>query len=200
MSSRRKFGVKSFEQWEMKLVKEKARKLIGKYGFVEEDIEDLKQDLMLHIFLRKKGGSTSAQVKSKTRVVMNRILDNRIRDLIEKAQSMKREGNLKSQSLHRELGQGEDGEPFTYEDVLSEDESMTRSGKRRVADEEEVRLAMALALGKLTSLQRRVCRLLMTQKTVGKVAKSVRIRRDALYEEIKRIRAIFDKEGLGEYF
>ncbi|MCG3204907.1 MAG: hypothetical protein KCHDKBKB_01624 [Elusimicrobia bacterium] len=199
MSNQRKFGYTSFEKWEVKLAKKKARRLIGKFGFTQEDAGDLEQELLLHIFLRKKGGSAAAQLQSKGKSVMGRILDNRIRDLIEKAKSKKREGQLKSDSLHRELGQGEEGESVTYEDILSEDDSFGRSGKRRLAEEEEIRLALGSALGKLTSFQRRVCRLLMTYRTVDKVATAVRMKRPTLYLEINRIRAVFDEEGLGGY-
>ncbi len=199
MSNKGKFGYEAFEKWEVSLVKRKARRLIGKFGITPSNVEDLEQELFLHIFLRKKGGSSNAQVQFQGKSVMSRILDNRVRDIIEKAKTKKREGDLKSDSLHRELGQTEEGESMTYEDILSEDESLWRIGRRRLVDEEEIRHALRSTLSKLSPFQRKVCRLLMRHKKISGVAVALHMKRPTLYLEIERIRAVFDEEGLGGY-
>lgn len=199
MSSRKTFGKKSFEKWEEALAKKKAVKLIGKFGITKEDAKDVEQELLLHIYLRKKGGSSTSQIRSKGKSALARILDNRIRDIIEKVKTKKREGDLKSDSLHRELGQNEQGESITFEDILSEDEAIGRRGKRSVMDEQEIRSALGSTLEKLSPFQRKVCRLLIKHQTIGQVAKVLRMKRPTLYLEFKRIRAVFDEEGLGDY-
>lgn len=199
MSNQRKFGYEAFEKWEVSLVKKKARKLIGKFGITESNVEDLEQELFLHIFLKKKGGSSKAQVRHQGKSVMAQILDNRVRDIIEKAQTKKREGDLKSDSLHRELGQSEEGDSMTYEDVLSEDKALWRIGRKRLVDEQETRHALHSTLGKLSPFQRKVCRLLLKHQKISNVAKALGMKRPTLYLEIERIREIFDEEGLGEY-
>lgn len=197
MSCKKPFGYKAFEKWEVKMVNEKARRLIGKYGFTPSDEEDLRQKLLLHIFLKKKGGPTKVALRYSSPTAQ--ILDNRIRDLIEQAQAKKREGDQKSDSLYMELGETDEGEPITHKDILGEDKSMSRTGKRRHAEENEIKLILSLAFDKLTPIQRRICRLLMKHKTLEEIAQILGIKRPTLYLEFQRIRVVFNKEGLGQY-
>jgi len=199
MSSQRKFGYKAFARWEVELVKRKAKRLIGKFGFTPEDVGDLEQELLLHIFMKKKGSRAHVRPKPPEKSIMHRMIDNRVRDIIDKAQTKKRGGHFKSESLHRELGQTAEGDSLTYEDVLTEDESLGRLGKRRLAEESEMKSAIGSAFQRLSPYQRKVCRLLMRHPTIGNVANALRLKRPTLYIELKRIREIFDEEGLSGY-
>ena len=67
-------------------------------------------------------------------------------------------------------------------------------------DSRHARIDLARAMALLTSAQQRLCQLLGEEGlSIKEAAERLRIPRGTLYEEIKRIRRIFDQQGLGNY-
>ena len=67
-------------------------------------------------------------------------------------------------------------------------------------DSRHARIDLARAMALLTPAQQRLCRLLGEEGlSIKEAAERLRIPRGTLYEEIKRIRRIFDQQGLGNY-
>ena len=52
---------------------------------------------------------------------------------------------------------------------------------------------------KLSPTQKQICNLLMSEPTIAKISKCLETPRSTIYDEIKRIRMIFEDAGLKDY-
>src|SRR5579862_4590075 len=91
MPKRIRVGYESFAQWEVELAKGKIRTLIGKYEFVKEDLADMEQELLLHIHRSRNVKKSWKHITASDKTILDRVLDNKIRDLIDAHQSLKRQ-------------------------------------------------------------------------------------------------------------
>lgn len=194
-----KVGYDAFASWEVRMAHGKARGLIGKYGFTHNDIPDLEQELLLAIHLKRNAMDSWSSREASQKTVTSRILDNRIRDILDTLQTDKRGGHSHTVSLSERIPNTDGDVPVTYEDVLGDDSSLSRKGRRPILHEDELRFVMSLKLERLTDSQRKICELLMNGFTISEVAKSLGIRRTTLYSEVKRMRELFYEDGLHEY-
>ncbi|OGR89738.1 MAG: hypothetical protein A2992_06480 [Elusimicrobia bacterium RIFCSPLOWO2_01_FULL_59_12] len=191
--------VEAFEKWEVELAEGKARGLIGKYGFTEGDRPDIKQELLLHIHLSRGAQAGWERSTASERTTLSRILDNRIRDLIDAAQSDKRKVRSVSESIERHVDAAPDESILTQESFLHEEKGLGRIGRKPFALEEETRIAVGLVVRKLTTFQKRILSLLWAGHNVSETAKALRMKRTTLNREIDRLRRIFYRRGLGDY-
>ena len=200
MSKQKIVGYAAFARWEVELARGKARGLIGSYGFSESDLGDIEQELLLQMFLKRETRESWVCIKASARTVMSRILDNRIRDIIKAIKTGKREGLLASQSLYEQLcRESDDEDALTYEDVLSEDQSILRRGRRLLTDDHDLGISLSMVLDRLTDIQKSACRLLRQGLSVTEVADQLGMKRTTLNNEIKRMQKVFYREGLGDY-
>jgi len=102
-----------FSAWEVNLAKGKAAKLVGKYGFTRDDLPDLEQELLLEIFLKRGAGNAWRNRTASEHTVISRVLDNRIRNIIEAACAAKRCVHCEIDSLNKVICYGNDGETIT---------------------------------------------------------------------------------------
>ena len=199
MEKKKTVGYEAFEAWEVRMAHGKARGLIGKHGFTYEDLPDLEQELLLEIYLKRGTRDTWTHIEASQKTVLNRILDNRIRDIIDAIRTDKRRIQTLSKSLSQEIHASEDEGSLNYEDVLSEDRTPTRIGKKPFAEEEELRSVLSAKLANLSDSQKTICTLLMRGTSVSEAAESLGMKRTTLYRELERMRKLFYKEGLHEY-
>jgi DNA-directed RNA polymerase specialized sigma24 family protein len=197
VSNQKRVSYAAFEQWEIKMVEKKVGGLMGKFGFTRSDAGDLRQELFLQIHLYRSGKGAAPKEKEKSWV--SKILDNRLRNIIDAVKSEKRKVHLHSDSLQKEVEIGEGNQVVTYEDILREDQAHPRWGRKPIADEEEMRQAVSFGARHLTGFQKKVSRLLQKGHSVTEVSDILRIKRTTLNDEIKRIRKTFFREGLDEY-
>ena len=200
MSKQKIVGYAAFARWELDLARGKARGLIGNYGFTESDLKDIEQEMLLQVYLKRGTRGSWAEVTASERTVMSRILNNRIRDIIDVVKTKKRKFQTNAESLHRKLStSGDDEDTLTLEETLSEEQSFSRQGGITLKQEEEIRLALARSLEKLTDIQRRVCDLVLKGLNITQVATTLGVRRKKVHKELSRMRSVFDRDGLGEY-
>jgi RNA polymerase sigma-70 factor (ECF subfamily) len=194
-----KIGYDAFSLWEIKMAQGKARGLIGKHGFTCDDIPDLEQELLLEIYLKRDARDNWSSIEASQKTVTSRILDNRIRDILDTLQTDKRGIHNYTESISKEIKNNNEEGTLTYEDVLGEDCSLSRRGKKPLLQEEELRFVMSMKLAKLNKSQRKICELLMNGLNISEAAKSLGIQRTTLCREIKRMRKLFYENGLHEY-
>lgn len=197
MPRRNRVGYESFPEWE-ELAKVKTRTLIGKYGLTQEDLEDIKQELLLHIHRNRTVGKSWKKITASRKTILDRILDNKIRDLLRAYQSRKTRLLSDAESLSREARPDEEGRMVTYETLVREDQSLGRIGRIPRASEEERRLALSLAGEKLTPLQRRIFALAKKGLNVSEMAIALGMHRTAVVRELKRMREELHRRGWSE--
>jgi DNA-directed RNA polymerase specialized sigma24 family protein len=181
-----------FEQWEIELVKKKARRLIGKYGFSETDRHDLEQELLLHMFVRRSvekysGGSFIEQQDG-----LSRLLDNKLRKIKEYAMRDKRSVHLRKQALTEEFEETISGEPAPH--IVSEEDANSLAVFREPGLRDELIDAMRL----LTPPQKIVCQKLMEGYGINEIAKMLGRVKTTVFRHIWAIREILEKQGFGK--
>ena len=109
----------------VRIIKHKARTLVGSYGFVEDDRQDLEQDLTLDV-LRRLAKFDPARAQLATFV--SRLVDHRIANIIEERTAQKRDYRLCTRSLNEPVNE-EDGEPTELQELISQDDFLRRTGR-----------------------------------------------------------------------
>ena len=177
-----------------------TRKLVGEFrrrsrSLYREEFDDLVQECLLHwLNVRERvapdpGGPPIAY--------MARVVRNKLIDLARELETDKRRGDQHSVSLDDTLGESEDAP--TYADQIDAEQAREQGDCER-CDPIDIHLDVTDVMRRLTSEQRRLCELLGAQGlSIKEAAERLRIPRATLYEEIKRIRAIFARHGLDDY-
>ncbi len=127
---------------------------------------------------------------------MAQVLRNKLTDMVREMTANKRAGDPGALSLDAPLNGTEDG--ITLGDVLADGQAdPAASGDM---DSRHARIDLTRAMAFLTPNQQRLCQLLGEEGlSIKEAAERLRIPRGTLYEEIKRVRQIFDQQGLGDY-
>lgn len=193
MARTKKNDVKPFEQWEIALVKSRARSMIGKYGLLLSDLEDVEQELFLSIIKKRKLFPVKDDPKESTR----RIVDDAASSLFRKLKRHKRSILSQSTSLDTII---DPIEMTTIGQSLTENDAIGRVGRIDLSDEEEMRIDFETGFRSLTPNQQKVYRVLERVGNKRDAAKVLGINRVTLYETINRIRKTFYKHGIIKKF
>jgi len=187
-----------FEVWELELIAGKAKGLIGSYGFTEDDLPDIEQELCLKTYLKRQTYETWQQKTASPRTVLSRILDNCIRDMIDAAMTDKRRVYLAADSLETETGKDDDAEPLTLADMLGEDGEILSHRSSIKITSQESGFALAAKLQNLTEQQQSIIKLLLSGFSKTEAAQSLGMPRTTLNREMGRIRKYFDRDELAQ--
>jgi len=186
------FGL--FEDWEIAI----AKKLVSDFiktrrCFQEYDFDDLMQECLTH-WLSVRDGYDEGRRASK-RTFMGHVIRNKLKDLVAQRQAEKREPTYFAISLDAPLVEGES------RTLLDEIEETTADERTRdLCLEVGLSVDLAKALEKLTPRQQDICRLAMEGYDVTEMSKELGLSRSTIYEEKKRIRDFFHKQGLEDYW
>ena len=182
--------------WEIavtkKLVGESRRRSRSLY---REEFDDLMHACLLRwLEVRPKAvpdpdGSTMAFLAT---VVRNKLID-----LARNRGAGKRRSEQEAVSLDEPVGEA--GDSLTFADLVDAEQGREPGDYERF-DPIDIQIDVADVIRRLTPEQQRLCELLGAQGlSIKAAAEKLRIPRATLYEEIKRIRAIFARHGLDEY-
>ncbi|MBI5643240.1 MAG: sigma-70 family RNA polymerase sigma factor [Deltaproteobacteria bacterium] len=157
-----------------------------------EDFDDLLQECLAHWHFSKNDYDPSFGANIRT--FMARVIEYKLRHIAEKLASDKRKISMESVSLDEPIFD-EEGSP-TFLDQLTK----TEFGSYQQTSL-EFKIDISRILKKLTSRQRELCRLLSEEGlNINEASEVLKIPRSTLYEDIKRIKAVFERENLREYF
>ena len=128
---------------------------------------------------------------------MAKVVRNKLTDLFRERDAAKRAGDYDAVSLDAPTGDSDEAPSFA--DLLDSTRGHELANGRAV-DRNDARIDINKALLRLTPRQRRLCRLLGEEgMSIKEAAEHLGIPRGTLYEEIKRVRQVFDDQGLGDY-
>jgi len=184
-----------FEDWEIGIV----TRLIGKFQrrwtcLKQESFEDLLQECLCHWHFSKISHDPQGEASQKT--FMTGIIENKLIDLVRERESSKRRVAHLAVSLDGPVGTGEDSRAL-IDTVHQGSMGGTHPDPFKQI---ELRLDLSIMLCRLTPRQKELCLLLGEEGlTVKEASGRLNVPRTSLYDEIKRIRAIFRSEQLDEY-
>ena len=186
----------TFAEWELRLADIKARGLINRYGLTHEDFPDLKQDLLVEIYVKRKIVRLWKIRTASDETIMDRILDNWIRSRVEWMQADKRRAHYMCRSLDQPVMSDGEDECVTFADLLKEDDGLYRKGRIRCDAENEMRLTLLPFFKFLNPVQCGAIRLMQRGYNISQVARTLSMSRSSLRREIYRIREIYQQRGL----
>ncbi|MFH0926824.1 MAG: sigma-70 family RNA polymerase sigma factor [bacterium] len=182
-----------FEDWEIGITKKIINDSLDKSSYLtNEDFEDLLQECLTHWYFNKGGYDPKKEASKKT--FMARIIKNKLVDIIREKQAEKRKINNLAISLEAPIGRGEDAPPL----IEKIDEHITIDAFHNSSIEIQLKIDLSNALHYLTPKQKKLCQLLQ-DNSITEISDCLKTPRSTIYDEIKRIKNIFEKQGLEEY-
>jgi RNA polymerase sigma-70 factor (ECF subfamily) len=180
----------------VKLIRHKARQLVGRAGLVAADRDDLEQDMVMDL-LRRLPRFDPAKAKRETFIA--RIVEHRVATIIETQKAGLRDYRCNAGSLD-ERRADEGGGTGDMPPVLDQDSYRreTLEAARQDEDLRDLRRDMAMVVEDLPSDLRELCRRLLTS-TVSEVSRETGVPRGTIYESVQKLRSRFEKAGLAAY-
>ncbi len=185
--------------WEIATIKKTVSEQRRRHRPLERwEFEDLQQEMLLH-WLSIRDRAHPSPHGAPPSAYLAQVVRNKLTDLLRELLSDKRAGESGALSLEAPIGDGEEG--MTLGETLA-DVGLVGTGAS--SDQgmalRDARMDMTRSIQRLTPAQQALCRLLGEQGlTVKAAAEHLGIPRGTLYEEIKRIRQQFDRDGLRDY-
>ena len=187
---------RALDAYALACIKHKAYQLLGQAGFTADDVEDLEQELTVHLFEQLPKYDPTRGAFS---TFVNRVVDHKAADILDARFAARRDCRIFVGSIDDTVGLREGGE-VPIMDLDLEDAVHVQRG---IADpsphaEAELRIDLERAMAALTPEQRDLCRRLLTA-TIAEISAATGVPRPTLYDRLRQIRAAFERAGLKEY-
>ena len=175
----------------------KSKSLVGHYGFTKEDIEDIQQELQLHLYQQMPKYDPNRSSKA---TFVDRILENAIRDLIRRQKSQCRDFAMCTVSLDQSAFSNEESTITIMETIENTQHSFGAStNTKNNMDKVDLRMDVQRVLAGIEPKFQQFCLDLMSMKSATDIAKEHNICRQTFYVWKDRMRAIFESAGLRVY-
>jgi len=182
-----------FQDWEIGVAKNVIERFRKQWKCLElEGFDDLLQECLSYWHFSKDDYNPSAGANERT--FMSRVIEHKLQKIVRDLTRDRRIIFNKSVSLDSPISNDEDSP--TYLDQLSEDENHVSDLHITAL----LKIDIHRTIEKLTPQQRELCRLLGEEGlSVSEASELLNTPRSTLYDDIKRIKAIFQQENLHEY-
>lgn len=160
------------------------------------DIDDLRQDLTIHLIERL---PCYDPAKSTHKGFVAMVLNNRIRTIIRLHRTSAEALNLGTLSLDEEFSDNEN-QPISRFETIDEEDVLMSAGliRHRMIEHIEMKADVDAFLSKLPQRLRDLC-LLLQEKPIAQVARETGLSRQKIHEELVRMRLLAEQYGLREY-
>jgi RNA polymerase sigma-70 factor (ECF subfamily) len=163
-------------------------RLIGRFGFTEQDRDDLRQELVLDLLERLANYDSRRALPS---TFAKECIAHRIYHLVRNRRRKCRDPR-RLQGIGVDAGEGEPGDPETESAESLADPSSQRDRYRA-----ELRLDIAGLVAALPQRRREVCVLLADHSPFA-ISRILGRPKGEVYRDVRAIRAVFAAAGLGE--
>ena len=178
------------------LIDFKTWRLTRIWRFSDEDMHDLKQDLFLRVF---QSLSKFDSRRGTTKTFINRVLNNRLIQILDKRMTVKCGFGKCTRSLDEYVA-SLDGESIDLADTIDREAYLLHTGMQRrpSIDECELRIEIERVISTLEPELRDMCNRLRT-KSMSQISRDMGVPRRSLYSAIRKLRCIFEEAGLRDY-
>jgi RNA polymerase sigma-70 factor (ECF subfamily) len=192
----RKNSYAGIDPYAARLIRIKARQLIGKAGLTSNDREDLEQELMIDLLQRMRRFNPA---RAKKTTFMARIVERHIATILEARHAQCRDWRLCRVSLNtpHENDKGDTRE--LIDRVDSEGSLYTCEPETRESAAGNLRMDIERVLDTLPEDLRDLCERLR-QSNMAEIARETGVARTTLYDKLTRIREAFRQAGLDDCF
>ena len=182
------------DDYAVQLIRRKARQLVGRTGFTEDDREDIEQDLTVDVLYRlPKFDSTRASLHT----FIARVVEHGVARLIEHREAPMRDHRRCTCSLN-DWVESEDGGGVERSDLMDQDAYFASIGQPTisVADRAVARADLQRVFAILPPELRELWTHLADGQTITEIAHATGLPRGTLYERLARLRRVAERAGL----
>lgn len=178
-----------FENWEIALAKKLISEFQRRWKYLrKEDFEDLLQECLIHWLEVREEYDAKREATRKT--FMAKVLRNKLNNVVAVLSADKRKAVFHSISLDEAAGIDEDAIPL-IDKIPDKPEDPLKAA---------LNIDLSRAYQKLTPKQKELYRLIGEEgMSPTEVSRHLKINRRTVYDELKRIKKVFTKQGLKEY-
>jgi len=184
---------RGFDEYAARLIKNKARQMVGTAGYTPLDQQDLEQELMVDLINRLPRFNPAIAKKN---TFMIRVVEHRIATIYESRRAGRRDWRLCQSSLNSKLNH-KDGDTFECIDLVVSPLSGMEV-ESSVADQYAFQIDFKKALGGLPEDLQDLCMRLKVQ-TLTEIAQELDVPRTSLYSKLRTIKNHFAALHMDEY-
>ncbi len=191
-------SIHDLNDFALDMIKIKAVQLVGKAGFTLDDIEDIKQEMILDLLERLPKYDPG---KSTFKLFVTCVIDHKGQDLIRYRESEVRDYRREECSLNENITRADSQEPIQRAETMDRDEQDIRTGKygRPAEERTELRLDVEAAIAGLPGDFHKAAELLQTE-SITQVARKLGVPRTTFrHKHLPVLRTIFAERGLNLY-
>ena len=184
------------DDYAVRIIKYKARQLVGRVGFTESDRQDLEQEMVFDL-LRRLPKFKPERAQRNTFIA--RVVEHKVATIIEAQKAGMRDYRLCPCSLNDRF-ENDEGGSVERIDTINQDDYLQRTGKlsRPISDLRGLSIDVRSAVEKLPPELRELCKRLQVE-SVTDISRDTGIPRGTIYESIKKLRTLFEDAGLKDY-
>ena len=184
------------DDYAVRIIKYKARQLVGRVGFTESDRQDLEQEMVFDL-LRRLPKFKPERAQRNTFIA--RVVEHKVATIIEAQKAGMRDYRLCPCSLNDRF-ENEEGGSVERIDTINQDDYLQRTGNlsRPISDLRGLSIDVRNAVEKLPPELRELCKRLQVE-SVTEISRDTGIPRGTIYESIKKLRTLFEDAGLKDY-
>jgi RNA polymerase sigma factor (sigma-70 family) len=184
-----------FEPWELATIKAEVAAFLSTNGRLRwHDSDDLDQECRVHWMQKRQRFDASRGANIKT--FLKRVVRNRLKDIRDEELAQKRGSGRQDRSLD-ELLPSDDGGDSTLADFLSDDNPDADPLERALRS--ELGFEILRITYELKPLQQDLINGLLDGQKISDISAALEVPRSTLYDELKRIRAEFERRRLREF-
>lgn len=194
MGSENKY--RGLDEFAVKLIKHKARRLVRSAGFVDADRADLEQELLTDLLQRQPRFNPAL---AKLETFITRVVDHHVATIVQAQKAGLRDYRCRAGSLdeRRDDEEGTNGEvpPVLANDSCRGD---TVASARRAEELGDLRVDLGKTLDDLPTDLRALCGRLQIS-TVSEISRETGVPRGTVYEGVAKLRSRFERADLARY-
>jgi len=184
------------DKYAIGIIKYKARRLVGRKGFIQPDREDLNQEMILDLLRRLPKYDPN---RAKRSTFIGCVVDHKIATLIEAREAGMRDYRLCRCSLN-DLIKEEDDDSDEQKETIDQENYLRVTGRYSPTAIESLDVSIDLGkeIEKLPPKLRALCKRLCFE-TVTEISHDTGTPRGTIYDSLKKIRTAFEAAGLLDY-
>lgn len=185
------------DEYAVKLIEHKARHLVGRAGYTEDDRPDIEGDLTLDLLRRLPKFDPS---RASRNTFIARVVEHGVARLIERREAPMRDARRCTASLNDRI-EDDEGKSVERGELIDQDTYLETIGQSAmpVADRVALRLDLERVLATLTPELRDLWVRRAEGQTFTEISRETGIPRGTLYDRMKELRRLAEDAGLREY-
>jgi len=189
--------VPQLDDYGIELIRHKARQLVGRAGYTEDDRPDIEGDLTLDLLRRLRKFDPS---RASRNTFIARVVEHGVARLIERQEAPMRDVRRCTASLNDRI-EGEEGEHVERGDLVDQDTYLESIGQPTMplADRVALRVDLERVLATLTPEMRDLWARRAEGQTFTEISRETGIPRGTLYDRMKELKRLAEDAGLREY-